>query len=185
MSLIDKTYFKMDINLPASNFTDLSNYVSTYEPEILRLLLGEDLYQLVNAFILSNPTASSQAVQDLVLGKEYTVDIGLASPSKVKWNGLINTSKISIISYYIYYWYMRNKVSLTTTTGEVKSSYENATRGAVANKVNNSWRRLQKLYGFVDQSLIIPSAYNFLYEHESDYPEWIFTPLKSTNAFDL
>jgi hypothetical protein len=41
------------------------------------------------------------------------------------------------------------------------------------------------LYGYYGQIEIFPSCYNFLKEHEDDYPELLFSPIGQINTFDL
>ena len=47
-NLIDKKYFNYDINLPDSEFSDVGNYITRYEKEILTRLLGYELYSEVS-----------------------------------------------------------------------------------------------------------------------------------------
>jgi len=177
MSLIDKTYFVHEINIPDSDYTDLTAYITRYEKEILMKLLGYELYTLVAAY---DSETSPQRIKDIVEGKEYTV-----SDVTIKWNGLKNTDKVSLIAYYVFYNYLKNKTTTTSTLGEVRSTSENSQIASPVLKLTGAWRRLKELYGSFDQDSLIPSAYNFLKENESDYDEWEFTELGSVNAFDL
>lgn len=177
-NLIDKTYFILDINLPDSKFTDLDTYIAKYEPEVLKMLLGYELYELM----ITSPTV--EPYKSLIEGAEYTVQHNGRS-QKVKWNGFTNTEFISLIAYYVYYWYNRDKASLTNTVGEVKSKQENSYNATQASKIMNAWSRLEELYGCPGQSELIASAYNYLTEKETDFPEWIFTNLGNVNSFDL
>lgn len=180
MSLIDNTYFTLDINLIDGTYGTVDESITRYEPKILRLLLGEALYQLVAEYSDESP----QRIKDLVDGKEYEVDYGGVTAT-VKWNGLKNTQLISLIAYYVYYWYVRNNRTLMVGIGAVSPKGENADRGAVAFNLTGAWLNLVKLYGFFGQNIIEPSAYNFLTKYEDTYPEWIFTELGSVNSFDL
>ena len=175
MSLIDKTYFVKDINIPHSDYSDLDNYITRYEKEILIKLLGYELATLVLAY---NSATSPQRIKDIVEGKEYTV-----GSYTVKWNGLKNTEKVSLIAYYVFYWWARNNATFTATTGEMKSVSENAEAAKLTQRMSNAWSRLEELA----QSTEYPyqSLYYFLIENESDYPEWEFTVLGNINGFDL
>jgi len=173
MSLIDKTYFVKDINIPGSDYSDLDNYIARYEKEILVKLLGYELYLLVAAY-----DGTPGVITDLVEGKDYTVN-----GKVVRWNGLANTDLVSLISYYVFYQWMKNKVSTVSTTGNIKQKGENADNAPAIQKMTAAWSAMLRLY----QSTEYPyeSAYTFLSENESDYPEWEFTKLGTVNVFDL
>jgi hypothetical protein len=179
MALIDRTYFNYEINLPVNSNSDLSNFIDRFEPEILKSLLGYELYTLVAA-----STDTSGRLYDLINGKEYTVSYN-GRDQKVKWNGLINTDKVSLAAYYVYYQYQRCKATLPGASGEVKLRHENSFNADLHVKIMDAWGRMRELYGYPGQFELEPSAYNFLTENEADYPEWIFTELGSVNAFDL
>ncbi len=174
MSLISKAYFVKDINIPESEYSDLTAYIARYEKEILIQMFGYELWKLVDAYIMGD----TGVIADLVEGKEYEVD-----GYTVKWNGLINSDKVSLISYYVFYWWARNNATFTSSMGELKSVGENAEAARLIQRMNNAWERLEHLA----QSTNYPyeSLYTFLTENKSDYPEWVFTALGNINGFDL
>ena len=181
MSIIDKTYFDdLDITIPydEEGLDTILNHITKYEPEILRKALGSTLYELM----IADPTNSPY--KEIMDGKDYTVNYGGVDHT-VKWNGLKNTAKISLIAYYVYYWWQRNHVTITIYSGEIKPGFENAVSASLAMKIQAAWLRLEHLYGYPGQGILEPSLYNFLSEHENDYPAWVFYPLGSVNAFDL
>lgn len=170
MSLIDSSYFNFEINVDTDDdYSDMTNIIARYEPEILRRLLGYDLAKSVMAY--ANP-GSTQAIIDLVDGKEYTNGSG----QLVKWIGLKNSEKISLIAYYVFYWYAKNRATMSASLGELKPATENAQQVSAADRVSGAWLRLRELY---------EDAYCFLSEHEQDYPEWVFQSLGSVNSFNL
>lgn len=180
-NLIDETYFDdLDIYIPydQEGITDVTAHVTKYEPEILKSALGSTLYELM----IASPSASPYV--EIIGGTDYTVDVGGVEHT-VKWNGLQNTDKISLIAYYVYYWWQRNHVTRTVYSGEMQTEFENASKASVAMKVSSAWMRLKDLYGYPGQYELAPSLYNFLKENEDDYPTWIFNPLGFVNAFDL
>jgi len=178
MSLIDSTYFVYDINLPAGTYSELANVIARYEPEILKRLLGYELYK----DMVANPSDARWVA--FISGVEYTVDYD-GRDQIIKWNGLINNDKISLIAYYVYYWYLRNQASITNNVGEIKPSQENSFNAESVAKAMNAYTRLIDLYGCAGQSELIPSAYNFLNENEDTYPEWVFKSLGKVNSHDL
>jgi hypothetical protein len=178
MSIIDKTYFTLDANIPNSKWEVVTASITKYEPEILKKALGSTLYELMTA----DPTSSPY--KEIVEGKDYTVEYN-GETHTVKWAGLKNSAKISLIAYYVYYWWVRNHVTLTMYTGEMQPMQESSQEASTAMKVSNAWMRLKELYGSAANNDLEPTLYNFLSEHESSYPTWIFEELGSVNAWDL
>jgi hypothetical protein len=180
MSLIDKTYFKLDVNVPINTYQVLTDMITRHEPEVLRKALGPTLYELVAAY----SDTSDQRIKDIVDGKEYTVSYG-GYEHTVKWAGLANSEKVSLIAYYVYFYWQRAHSTLTIYTGEIQPMNENSSAASIGMKVSMAWAMLRELYGFRGQSPLSPSLYNFLIEHESDYPEWAFRDVGFINCFDL
>lgn len=178
MSIIDKTYFTLDASIPNSKFEVVTASITKYEPEILKKALGSTLYNLM----IDNQ--STQIYKDIIEGKDYTV-VYDGETHTVKWAGLKNSAKISLIAYYVYYWWVRNHVTLTMYTGEMQPMQESSQEASTAMKISNAWMRLKELYGSATNNELQPTLYNFLSKHESSYPAWIFEELGSVNAWDL
>lgn len=178
---IDTSYFVHDINVPTgSNLVatnTLTTLISTYEPKVLKELLGYELYALTL-------TESSTRMTRLIEGYEYTISYN-GRDQKVKWNGLKNSEKISLIAYYVYYWYKRINNVHTANVGTVKPDQENSMIASPNQQIGNAWYQMRELYGYCGQSELAPSAYNFLKKYESDYPEWIFKDIGEINMFGL
>jgi len=182
MSIIDSDYFKQDINLPTSNAnTDIDNVITLYEPRILEEVLGYELGQLVNDYVA---VSSPQPILDLVEGKEYTIDYN-GRTQTLKWNGLKNEIKVSLIAYYVYVMWQRNHASNTTNVGETASEVELSNRVSPAQKMGSAWYKMRELLGYSGQGITKPSMYNFLKENESDYPELIFSDVGRMNMFGI
>ncbi len=178
MSLIDSTYFVMDINIPTSTYNSVTAYINRFEPEILKKILGYDLYKLVAAY--ANP-GSDQRIIDLVEGKEYAYD----SDHNVKWNGLANTDKISLIAYYVYFKYVAINTTSLMPVGNTAATGENGVRADASQKLHGAWVAMRELIGYPGQDALAPSLYNFLSFYDSTYPEWEFTDIGQINPFDL
>lgn len=168
-NLIDETYFIDPIDLPDGSNNDLDTLIKVHEPEILRDLLGYELNKEVAEF----SATSSQRIKDLVEGKEYTVSHN-GRPQLIKWIGLQNLEKRSLIAYWCYYWWHRKHSTHTGNTGELTPMQKYAKTAEANQKAANSLRLLINLYGYCGQPEIEASAFNFLTKFESDYPEWIF-----------
>lgn len=181
-NLIDTTYFVNDISLPTSGtYSDVTAFITRFEKEILKQVLGYELWEYVRDY---DANVSAQRIKDIVEGKEYTVSYNNRDQI-IKWNGLKNDDKISLIAYYVYYQYMRAKATTTQVVGEVKPEQENSRQAQMNMKIMNTWTRLRELAGYSGQSDLQPSLYNFLLKYESTYPEWVFTDLGSVNSHDL
>lgn len=180
MSFISSEYFKQDINLPVTRENpDITNVITRYEPEILKKVLGYELYELIK----SDPS-SPDRLNDLINGVEYTVNWN-GRDQTIKWNGLKNDEEISLIAYYVYFMWQTNHVSTTSNVGETANDVELGNRVIPAQKMGSAYHKMRQLVGFVGQNILEPSIYNFLKEHESNYPEWVFEDVGRVNMFGI
>lgn len=177
MSLTDSTYYVLDCNIPEGTYNTISEHITRYEGEILRQLLGYDLAKLVLAY---DSETSPQRIIDLVEGKEYTI-----GDYTVKWNGLLNSDKVSLLAYYVYIQYLRNYHETFQNVGIVVSTVENSQVITPGGKIQAAGARLRELAGYQCQDSYYPSLRNFLLNHESDYPEWLWNEYKVENLFNL
>jgi hypothetical protein len=177
MSLIDTTYFVRDCNLPAGALSTITASLVRYEPEILEKLLGYTLAKLVIAY---NVSTSPQRIKDIVEGKEYVSGI-----YTVNWNGLKNSEKVSILSYYTYIEYMKDKSVSFQNVGATASNVENGVNVGASVLIQRASASLRELAGYPSQDFYAASLYNFLSFHSSVYPEWIFTEYKPVNMFGI
>lgn len=179
MSLTDYTYFVRDINIPNPTATTsgLTAAIARYEPEILEFLLGYSLAKLVLAY--ANP-GSEQRIIDIVEGKEYT-----QGTYTVNWNGLKNTEKVSICSYYVYIQYLKDKSLSFQNVGVVESMIENGVNVGPSALIQRASLELRELAGYYGQDVYAPSLYNFLKANEADYPELIWQTYRPVNALGI
>lgn len=187
MSLVDRTYFVRDINLPSSAFSDLDSYIETYEKEMLVSLLGYDLYTEFMAALAAEADAitddegnvitpaviADQKWLDLRDGKTYTY-----AGRSVRWNGLINSDKVSPIAYYVFCKYVVAKQVTQSNTGANIPKQENSVIADNTHKVVSAWNSFIKLYGYNGQSEYEGSALNFLLAHSDTYDSYtqLFEP---------
>ena len=180
MSFTTDDYFKLDISLPSTNEnSDIDDAIALYEPEILKKVLGFELYDLIE-----DDESTSGRLYELINGKQYTVSWD-GRDQKVKWNGLQNTEEINLMAYYIYFMWQTYHASNTTNVGVVAGEVELSNRVSPAQKMGSAYHKLRELAGYVGQQILEPSLYNFLKEHESDYPEWVFTDVGRVNRFGI
>lgn len=190
MSLLDTTYFTKEIHIPTSKYTTLQSVIDRYEPKMIRDLFGYELALLIKAY---DAGTSPQRIKDIVEGKVYTPSYGASmghytasGTPKIKWNGLLNDDKVSLLAYWVFYWYMRENETFLSISGSGKSKSENAYDAGDNPKSVFAWNRMFELYGgFTRESSINPSCFNFMKEFESSYPEWVFTYKRNINRFGL
>ena len=208
MSFIEDTYFTGEIKLweigtGKVNNSNLTQAIAQYEPEILKMLLGYKLYSLLIADLNGSGIPQTQKYIDLVNGKEFTHEID-GQTLTLKWEGLKNSAKLSLIAYYVYYKYVERDITRAYGSGvSMAKPSEGWDRASAVNKLCSTWERMRDLYGKIPPELksyykvptpvaeisgpfdYEPSAFNFLYANQSDYPDWIFTPLWNLNAFGI
>jgi hypothetical protein len=179
MSLIDSTYFTAEINLPTGAYDTVTESIARYERDILIQLLGYDLAKLVIAY---NVSTSPQRIKDIVEGKEYT-----EGDYTVKWNGLVNSDKVSLLAYYVYIEYLRNNAVTFQNVGAVASQAEGGSMVSVTALIQRAGYRLRALAGYAGNDMYAPSLYNFLNNsaYIATYPEWLFQEYKPANAFGI
>lgn len=180
-NFIDKSYFVADIMLVKGDYDNIESYITRFEKDVLTYLLGYELYAaLVDG-------AANEPYKSLLNGEVYEISQN-GKTKKVKWAGLKNTDLSSLIAYYVYCEYLRNKVVSIQQVGAVLSKQENSSIASILGKIFSAWTRFEELYGYYGQSPLIPSAYNYL-TAKKDLPEfecWEFTSLKgSINSHDL
>jgi len=200
---IDSTYFTGELAVPnAANETGLTQAITQYEKEILISLLGYKLYSLLQADLV-NGVPQTQKYLNLVNGAEFTHTFGGVDYT-LKWDGLINTGKISLIAYYVYYKYVERNISAFYGTGvSMANTQEGWSRVSPESKMIGAWERMRELYGkwppeykqyyhypilgtdLSETFDLSPSAYHFLLKNKTDYPDWVFTPLWNLNKFGI
>ena len=192
-NLIDSTYFIGEIALPAQVLTgdlaDINPFIVKFEREALIDLVGYTLYkQLAAAIDAGGPNYSATKWKRLITGHEYEITY-FGDTHLVKWNGLINSEKDSLLAYYIYNKYVRYHVTHTSGFGELIQNAENAVKTSPAVRMVNAWNRFIDLRGKPSDATILPTCYNFLNEFEDDvdngYDPLIFNVLYHSNAFGI
>jgi hypothetical protein len=174
-NLIDKSYFVNDINLPAGVLqgtpAQIDAYIERYEKECLKMLLGYDLYKALKVEIDSSPQVFTTVWDELVNGAEYS-NGGYTQ----KWNGLVNTDKVSFIAYFVFWNFVRDNVTTYESVGAMTAQSENSKRVSADDLITESWNNFVTLYN---------EAANFIINKQSSYPLWFFTPLKYSSNFGI
>lgn len=145
MSLIDSTYFRNEISIPVGTYSDLQQFIDRYEKEVLIGLLGYTLYtEMMAAYaasIATVPVPLPEKWDKLINGSIYN-----CCGFELRWNGLINSDKVSFISYYVFCEYVRAKQSAVQGTGTVQAKNENSFVVDGIGKHTNSWNEFVHEY---------------------------------------
>lgn len=158
--LLDKTYFVGEINIPNTSnqsvLERLNFFIAKYEEQLLRALLGDGLYKAYTDGLAANDPKYI-AIRD---GKDYTD----SNAKAYNWMGLRKEStKQSLIANYVYYWWLRDKVSITTGVGEADVKTDSADKISPAAKMTKAWNEMVEW----NRSLMF-----FLDINKDDYPQW-------------
>lgn len=167
-----------------------NNYMAVYEKEILIKLLGYPLYK---EMIDNYNTSVDDKWKHLVEGADFIVTIG-GTDYTMHWNGLINTEKISLISYYVWYNYTQQNYQQLTGLGVGSQTPENATVIHPNEKLVWSWNESRKLAGLYDYPMIGQemtynsvelTLFNFLVHNTDDYTNWLYSPMLEMNVLGI
>lgn len=187
MSIISNdpiSYFRGIINIPFDNknTSDFEAiYLDYYEGEILVRLLGYTLYKEV---VDNYDTNNDDQWKALVEGSDYTVTINDVDYT-VKWNGLWNSAKVSLITDYVYFNWLRQNNEQVVGTGTSISQKENADNYDKNFKLVQSYNRCAELGGSEQGHELDATLYNFILNNKDDYPNWVFNELEKTNILGI
>lgn len=129
MSIITYTDFKGEQNIAGlsnkGTQESLQLFIDEYEPKFLKSLLGN---ALAEEFITGLAGSGDPVVIDPV------------------WVSLRDMPALkTMLVCYVYYWYVRDAVTLTTGTGETKPANENSTVVSSVNKQVKAWNKMVDL----------------------------------------
>ena len=176
-SIIDYTFFIRKINLPnidpvpnprnAQILERLNSFIAQYEPECLRGILGYAMYKVLT-------TETSQRVNDLLYGKEYTDDCGHLQ----YWRGLVYDPKVSLIANYIYVRFQED--SATQTTGVSTSVNDTASGKSVSPEVKmiDAWNFFSE-----ETKQMVSFLWNMNQQDPSVYPEFTLSQCYKSLSF--
>jgi len=177
--LIDQSYFNGVCSLPKQQTAEpVATYIIRSQRDVLLSLLGSVLY----ADLLANETDAKW--QALLYGDTYTVDVDGISVT-VTYGGIVNTTdKSSIIALHAFCRYMYDTNHAVTTTGVVNAKNQNSISIGNKYKIVPAWNEFVQQYGYVNQDVTEPSAYNFLRYSAFDFDDWFFKEFEPITTFD-
>lgn len=179
MSLIDETYFKGRINLAdISDSTDVvtgntvnNTFIPLYETEYLKRALGYEMYKAFTNALAESPATKWTDLRD---GAEYTI-----GSKTYKWDGLINSDKVSPIANYVYCEYLRAQAIQVRANGTSVNQKQNSTAVSPAQKISSAWQ---------DMNEMNKSLWQFINTNIDDYPEFdscVIGGFGSMNVFGI
>jgi len=147
--LIDSSYFFGELDIP--NIRERQNTIDSniekYEKEFLICLLGQALFKEFQTALDAGPLVEQRWI-DLKDGADFTLDF-FGTQVPLKWNGLVNTEKVSPIAYYVYYKIRLEDLTTTMGSAEVVAKHENSVAANARRKMVNSWSKMLDLYGSI------------------------------------
>lgn len=182
--IIDTTYFRGgQIALPVNDIEDaiINKWIEIVEPDVLQKLLGYELYK---DFTENQSDAKWQA---FINGYEYTYNDRL-----IKWNGLVNDDKKSLLAYFTYAEILRDLDDYISEGGAFKTVSEKAQATSVNSKLAYGFNKGVDLYGkdschphYKSDEQYKPTAYNFLRYSDFVFDNWVFENIEYINRFGI
>ncbi|CAL7961479.1 conserved hypothetical protein [Gammaproteobacteria bacterium] len=139
----------------SSVLTNLTAMIDKLEPEFLEKLLGYPLYKLYKTWD-GNAVGKYKDLRD---GLEYENRFGKST----KWYGFKRSSVLSPIANYIYYWWLRKEVSVTSGNGERKANSAASINMSSVNKQVRAWNEMVEWN---------KEFWEFMYIKQDIYPEF-------------
>lgn len=163
MALINSSNFVGDRQVPNFDKPAISErltwFIEKHQPEVLRDIFGYELYKAFSTGIATydpnnnNIPAIEAKWLNLINGAEYTLN------SKTrKFEGLR-----SIITNYVYWYWLKDQHTQTVGLGEVQAKGENSEMSNPAEKMVKAWNEMSEQ---------VAELYNFLQQNKTTYPEW-------------
>jgi hypothetical protein len=184
MSLIDISYFVGVLNIPNTNDSTISAivnyYISKYEQEFLKQLMGYPLYKAYQADLDNSGDPKDSRFTDILNGAEFT---NLNSGEINKWDGLIQEIsstpliKKSIIGNYIYYKYRIENATFFTGTSENTNNGETTPATTLRRRLSLVWNEINSA---------VNTFIAFIDANQAVYPEWTYTDkIRTLQFFDF
>jgi len=175
MSFTDSTYYINEINVPESTYSDLQQYIDRYEKDVLMGLLGYTLYTELMAayaaFTAETSTPLPTKWDRLINGYTYTY-----GAQTIRWNGFINSDKVSFLSYYVYCQRLKSKQTELSNAGATQPKNENSNVVDGIGLFTDSWNKFVELY---------VECTNYIWQNLADYPVQSTKMYPMTNNFGI
>lgn len=176
MAIIDSSYFIGEISIPTTTVSaaELTYAIEQVEREILKKLLGDKLYiDYVN-------NSNDERWEKLVKGHIYTYD-----DYTIKWEGLSNSQKNSLLAYFTYAHILRYRNEAFSDVGVNKQKSNKSEVKSVNSKMCIAQNKGVDIYGRYNDQIIDPTAFNFIKYGGYTFDDWIFTPIDKINRLGI
>jgi hypothetical protein len=157
MSIITIADFKGEQNVAQSNNPgvreNLQGFIDKYEPKFLAMLLGSALAkEFVTGLVLVPVVPATDPVTYV--------------PIDPKWLYLRDDTTLkAMLVDYVYYWYIRDQVTFTSGTGEVKAKNENSSAASSVGKQVMAWNEMADMAREFTLDLAVYPNYSKPYTH--------------------
>jgi len=116
------------------------DFLNKYDRELTLNALGVTLHNELET-ALDNLSGADQKWQDLVEGRDYTID-----DIVYRWDGLRGYEKASLVSFYVYSKYLRSDEITYTSTGMLRNESDKALLAIYRNKDVIAWTMFLEQY---------------------------------------
>lgn len=166
MAVIDTSYFVSELLIPnisgthavvTENVAKLNKLITKYEKSYLRKLLGDTLYDVF--------------ITDLTASESWAVDL------RDQMRDTVN--KVSPIANYVFYFWMKDSLTYTTSGGTIEQKSENGTQATAMRKMMDAWNDMVDL----NDDLV-----DYMNDNYSSFPETPNTDLsllRKINTFNI
>lgn len=173
-NLIDTTYFKAIISVPLDeNQNTITDFITLFEPEILKKALGYDLYKAFIAGLDEEPIASKWT--NLRDGAEWTED-----GQTYKWRGMLNSTYDSFIAYYVFYQYLIYNSTFNSSSGVASIASENSNKADHRSKQMLVYNRMVDLISEMDDYINYQNSID-----STTYPDYEPESIRKINVFNV
>jgi hypothetical protein len=142
-NIITRTFFDGgELNIPGTSQAaiqeNLDYFIAKYEQDYLLKAIGYPLLKLFNAD--AYPVPVTPRFIDLLNGADFTDKCG----NLKHWIGLKVEGQTPIANY-IWWWYQRDNVTLSSSMGELKGKAENAGSASIVMKQYRAWNEMSTI----------------------------------------
>lgn len=176
--IIAYTYFVGELFIPnlsgsgtvdEANQDDLDIFITKYENDYLLKVFGEDMSADVTA-------AAAAAAEEGYKGSNWDDLL------KLLYN---SNTLVSPLANFIYFYFMRNRITETTGAGEMSLNAENAIRKSNTWKLTRAWNEMVDLTDDIFDYLTENATDGTLSDVFANYDDSITNPFEKQNSFGI
>lgn len=154
---------------------ELTRFIGQYEPKFMREALGNAFAAVVYA---QAGASSRDAIWDvLITGGDWQSD----------YTGKLLAYHTEGLKYclarYVYFYYRRNDITLTTQSGEVQTSTDNSTSASAVQKQGDAWNQMSREIRIIWNMVTYAKVNNALAFDTSGMDNPLYWKFKSVSTF--